>query len=115
MLQAGQQSDDSAEVAGHSRRANASLVPHHRPRTARNRLLPKSKSFQKSALRRKSHPNFFTVAPGNDRHAGTLGHLLIGDFGHGGPAAGSVGVLATTLFAASAASIWRGDDRPFAF
>jgi hypothetical protein len=115
MLQAGQQSDDSAEVAGHSRRANASLVPHHRPRTAQNRLPPKTKSFKKSALRRKSHPNFFKVAPGNGRHAGTLGHLLIGDFGHGGPAAGSVGVLATTLFAASAASIWRGDDRPFAF
>ena len=46
MLQAGQQSDDSADVSGESRRANASLVPHHRPRTARNRLPPKSKSFK---------------------------------------------------------------------
>src|ERR1051326_822329 len=104
-LQAGQQADDSAEVAVGSDRANASLVPHRRPRTAGSRVPPKSKFFQNSALRCKSHPNCFTVAPGNVQGAGTLGHFSNGDRGHGAPGAGSVVVLATTRFAASAVSI----------
>jgi len=111
MLQAARQSDDCPGLAGDSHCANASLFPHHR-RTARNR---KSNYFQKSRRLGASRIRIFTGAPGNDRHAGTVGHLSVGDFGHGGPATGSVGVLPTTLFGASAGSIWLGHDRPFAF
>jgi hypothetical protein len=85
------------DVAVNTRHANASLILHHPPRTARNRL-PRieRKSVQKSTLKRNFPPNF-TVASGNDQNADTLGHLSVCDFGYGARAAGSGGRNAIQL------------------